>query len=127
MTVYVDPAVWPFGRMIMCHMWADTLEELLAMADAIGVQRKWIQGHQTLSLPQARKASWVHFDIAMVKRAQAVKLGAVETDRFGPLEWKARRQIASGDQNLVRIGELRLSLIAECRSPPMPSTPDKEA
>lgn len=42
MAVYVDPAQHPFGRMIMCHMWADTLDELLAMADRIGVQRKWL-------------------------------------------------------------------------------------
>lgn len=31
MTVYVDDVRLPFGRMIMCHLWADTLPELLAM------------------------------------------------------------------------------------------------
>ena len=64
MTVYVDDANIPFGSMIMSHMWADTDHELLAMADAIEVKRKWIQGHPTLSLPRYRKASWVHFDIS---------------------------------------------------------------
>ena len=42
MSVYVDNMQAPFGNMVMCHMWADTDDELLAMADAIGVQRKWI-------------------------------------------------------------------------------------
>lgn len=78
MTVYVDNARNPFGRMKMCHMWADTREELLAMVDKIGVARKWAQ--------EPPKASWLHFDIAASKRKLAVAAGAVETDKFGPLE-----------------------------------------
>ncbi|QRM36964.1 DUF4031 domain-containing protein [Rhizobium rhizogenes] len=85
MTVYVDDMKASFGNMVMCHMWADSDAELLAMADTIGVKRKWIQGHQTLSFGKHRNASWVHFDIAQSKRALAVKAGAVETDRFGPV------------------------------------------
>lgn len=69
MTVYVDNMRASFGRMKMCHMVADTSEELLAMADRIGVARKWIQKQGT---PHE------HFDIAMSKRALAVKAGAVE-------------------------------------------------
>lgn len=58
-----------FGRMKMCHMIADTTEELLAMVDAIGVKRRWLQHPGTCN---------EHFDICLSKRTQAVKLGAVE-------------------------------------------------
>ena len=43
MAVYVDTMEAKFGNMIMCHMMADTTEELLEMADKIKVNRKWIQ------------------------------------------------------------------------------------
>lgn len=82
MAVYVDDVRHPFGNMIMCHMWADSLDELLAMADRIGVQRRWLQ--------QPPKASWVHFDISLGKKAQAMAAGAILTDKFGPVEHVAR-------------------------------------
>lgn len=69
MSVYVDDMRAPFGRLIMCHMIADSTKELLAMADRIGVARKWIQKEGT---PRE------HFDIALSKRALAVKAGAIE-------------------------------------------------
>lgn len=69
MSVYVDEAVWPFGRMMMCHMVADSREELDAMADQIGVARRWIQ------YPGSNRE---HYDICKSKRAKAVALGAKE-------------------------------------------------
>lgn len=78
MTVYVDDMYrYPMGEftprggrtMKMSHMIADTTEELLAMAAAIGVQAKWIQKRGTTD---------EHFDIALGKRALAVKAGAVQ-------------------------------------------------
>lgn len=69
MTVYVDSMEANFGRMVMCHMIADTDEELHKMASAIGVQRKW---HQA---PPKHES---HYDIAKSKRALAVSAGAVE-------------------------------------------------
>lgn len=72
MAVYVDNMRAPYGRMIMCHMGADTTEELLAMADKIGVDRRWIQ----------HKGSYLeHFDISLGKRELAVKFGAIEVSR----------------------------------------------
>ncbi len=119
MTVYVDDMKAPFGRMVMCHMWADgvgfraTSEtsdlaclELLAAADAIGVARKWIQGHPTLSTGKGRNASWVHFDISLGKKDLAIRRGAVETDRYGPSEHVAR----------MRGNTVALDRIAFCRA-----------
>jgi hypothetical protein len=68
MAVYVDDMEAPFGRMIMCHMAADTTEELLAMADKIGVNKKWIQ------YPGTDKE---HFDIAKNKKTLAIQHGAI--------------------------------------------------
>jgi hypothetical protein len=84
MAVYVDDVRHRFGRMIMCHMWADSLDELLAMADRIGVQRKWLQ--------QPPKASWVHFDISLGMKAKAIGYGAILTDKYGPTEHVAKRR-----------------------------------
>ncbi len=69
MSVYVDDMRAQFGRMIMCHMIADTTDELLAMAFRIGVARRWLQHAGT---------SREHFDISLGRRALAVKSGAVE-------------------------------------------------
>lgn len=92
MGVYVDQPIFRFGNMMMCHLWADSLDELLAMVDRIGVQRKWIQGHATLSFGKYRDASWVHFDIAKSKRALAIQAGAIETDRYGASYFEAQRR-----------------------------------
>ena len=100
----------------MCHMWADTVDELLAMADRIGVQRKWIQGHPTLSFGKHRNASWIHFDIAESKRVLAVRHGAIETDLFGPVEFEAKRDIASGDAERMLHGQQRLARVEKSRS-----------
>jgi len=116
MTVYVDDARHRFGCMVMCHMWADSLDELLAMVDRIGVARKWIQGHPTLSFGKHRNASWVHFDIAASKKALAIQHGAVLTDRFGPLEHLAKIDIASGQRERAHRGETKLRQIAESRA-----------
>lgn len=67
MAVYVDDARTPYRGMKMNHMIADTRQELMAMADRIGVQRRWIQ------YPGTAKE---HFDICDTKRSAALAAGA---------------------------------------------------
>ncbi len=69
MTVYVDDMRATFGRLVMCHMVADTDDQLHAMADRIGVSRR---------RHQAPPAHHSHYDIALSKRALAVAAGAQE-------------------------------------------------
>jgi Protein of unknown function (DUF4031) len=92
-SVYVDAAIYGYGRMVMCHMIADTPDELHAMAGRIGVARKWFQ--------QPPKASFWHYDIAKSKRTEAVAAGAVECDRNAFV------------MNLRRIRESRVFVVDE--------------
>jgi len=69
MSVYVDNIKAQYGRMVMCHMIADSHQELLEIVDKIGVDRRWIQ---------RRGTQLEHFDISLSKRKLAVANGARE-------------------------------------------------
>lgn len=104
MSVYVDDVEHRFDRplggyYLMCHMWADSLGELLVFADKIGVSRKYLQ--------QPPKASWVHFDISKVKKRLALRLGAILTDKYGPVEHVAR--LANDETMLANVARCRAS------------------
>lgn len=74
MVTYVDDMykakIGRYGRMKMSHMIADTHEELLAMADTIGLDRKHLQAKPS--------SPYCHFDVSMSLRVKAVEAGAVE-------------------------------------------------
>jgi Protein of unknown function (DUF4031) len=70
MSIYVDDMKASFGRMIMCHMVADTHHELVEMARKIGVAVFWIQKMDTAD---------EHFDICKSKRARTIAAGAIAT------------------------------------------------
>ena len=76
MSVYVDPLMEHGGSRtfrwkVSCHMYADTLAELHAMAEEIGMRRSWFQQHARLP----------HYDLVESRRKDAVRLGAVEHSR----------------------------------------------
>ena len=70
MAVFVDNMRASFGRMVMCHMGADTDAELDVMARRLGLKPKWRQ--------PAKLWRRAHFDVSLSKRAEAVNLGALE-------------------------------------------------
>jgi hypothetical protein len=78
MSVYVDDMAARFRRMVMCHMLADTDDELHAMADRIGVARRWHQGD--------------HYDICLAKRALAIEAGAIEITQREAVEIRRRNR-----------------------------------
>ena len=88
MAVYVDRMRAAYRNMVMCHMLADSTDELMAMADRIGVARRHIQNPGT---------PYEHFDICLSKRAIALRAGAIEIDRrqLGRM-LRARRGVPEG-------------------------------
>jgi hypothetical protein len=70
-----------------CHLLADTREELHAMADALGVPRRYFQDHPW---------RW-HHDLPEPLRAQAVALGAREVTlhEVGELLRRRRAELAA--------------------------------
>lgn len=88
--VYVDKAENMLGRMKMCHMLADSVDELHAMADLIGLRRSWFQPNSS-----------PHYDVSKEKRKLAVEYGAKEV---------------SNRELVVVIKRLRLERLAEIES-----------
>lgn len=87
MTVYVDDMEAKYGRMKMCHMLADSDEELHEMAARIGVARRW---HQKPGTPRS------HYDICLSKKALALAAGAVAITWKQASAMTARRRETGG-------------------------------
>ena len=91
MAVYVD-ALRDYGwwRGPSCHLIADSVDELMEFAVAMGLRREWFQPKST-----------PHFDLTADARATAVAMGAIELDRRGLIrkvrEIRAKRRIIYGE------------------------------
>lgn len=109
MTVYVDDMEAGYGRMKMCHMLADTDEELHKMAALIGVARRWWQS--------PRNTSGSHYDIAKSKRAIAVQAGAVEITLRQAAAMNFRRRVTGELGSPGDAVDWMLSFKAEQRTP----------
>lgn len=96
-TVYVDTMRAPYRGMRMSHMVADSTVELIAMADRIGVARRWLQCAGTYR---------EHFDVCESKRAAALQAGAVEISEreLGAILVRRRRGAAAVEDFKRRSG-----------------------
>lgn len=98
MAVYVDelfclpsrnPQAFAVGRRHghqWCHLWADTGDELHAMARKIGMKPAWFQHNSRLP----------HYDLVPPRREMAIKLGAIV---------KTKAELVR-DMRLARIADL---------------------
>jgi hypothetical protein len=111
LAVYVDQPIFPFGRMMMCHMWADGLDELHAFATRLDPR---LRAH----FQAPPRASWEHYDIGKGLRARALSLGAVETDRYGALMHVSRTR---GD--VAAIARIEAMRARRSRAAPASSMP----
>ncbi len=75
--VYIDCINLKYKKMVMNHLFADSLEELHLFVDKLGINRKYFQ----------KNASFPHYDICLGKKELALKNGAIEL--------KTRRETAN--------------------------------
>ena len=71
MSVYVDDAVTLWRGRRWAHLMADTLDELHAMAESLGLPRRAFQD----------KTSGAHYDVDADLRERALALGAIAISR----------------------------------------------
>jgi hypothetical protein len=75
-SVYVDPARWPWKGKRWGHLLADDVDELHAFARRLGLKTAWFQ-----------TKGGAHYDITEHKREQAIAMGAVVIDSDTPDEY----------------------------------------
>lgn len=73
MSVYVDAAIHVRKGRKWCHMTADSLEELHAVAAAIGLKRCWFENKRGRQHP--------HYDLTEAQRDVAIAHGAIPAGR----------------------------------------------
>ena len=73
MAVYVDPSVIPYHGKLFCHLIADSIFELHAFAEKIGVKRCWFHRGN-------------HYDLNSEQRCRAVESGAQEVSGLSLLK-----------------------------------------
>lgn len=66
--VYVDPAAWVWRGKRWCHLTADSMDELHAFAEQIGLKRQWFQAPP--------KTKYPHYDMIEWRRTVAIRQGA---------------------------------------------------
>lgn len=71
MAVFVDNSRLPWRGQSWCHLVADSVQELHAFADQLGLKRAWFQD----------KTMYPHYDVTVNVRVRALQLGAQPGDK----------------------------------------------
>lgn len=87
-TAFNPPACFK-GR--SCHMWADTLGELMDMAKSIGLKPSWLQ--------HGSRGDFPHFDLTKRRREAAVLAGAQEANLRDHLRKRLTERIAAFERD----------------------------
>ncbi len=90
MSVYLDDAMIPWRGKRWCHLYADTLAELLEFADGIALKRSWLQNGDGHGLP--------HFDVTGSKLDAAVMAGAVHVTPGDGTYRRLRREQTAAEE-----------------------------
>ena len=98
MPVYVATAIHLLRGRRMCHMFSPDLDRLHAMADLIGIERRWFQD------PVTMRVSWPHYDIDQPRRSLAIGFGAIACDKYQTVAMAAI--IQGKPESLLRIRSL---------------------
>lgn len=72
MATYVDNSNNPRGRHRVCHLFADTTEELIQIGKKLGLNERWVS---------MRGTHLECFDLWRSKRTKAIKHGAISITR----------------------------------------------
>lgn len=116
MTVYVDEirdwTIIAKARRLRhthwCHLTADTEPELHEFAAKLGLRRAWFQKKSD------RDYRW-HYDVTPPKRAQAVRLGAVEIDRHQVVKLMDARRAAAGLEPFDAVFDRALAKVRDAK------------
>lgn len=96
MTVYVDNSRLAWRGKRWCHLVADSISELHAFADQLGLKREWFQD----------KTMYPHYDVTVSIRQRALSLGAMAGDKREIITCAKRLRIElTGQRRLERENE----------------------
>lgn len=88
MTIYVDNYLAPYGRMKLCHMTADALQELHSMADQLSIPRDLIEAEPTPIFKKLSRTVRSHLDRVIpeyVRHSLAIELNTSTLHAFSPM------------------------------------------
>jgi len=95
-TVYLDSSniLWRGKR--WCHLYADSLDELLAFGDRVGLRRSWLQH------PEGERGL-PHYDVTGSVLARCVAEGAVRVDAGDGTYRRLRQALTRGEYPMERV------------------------